>query len=155
MAAPKNNQFWKARSKHGRDKIFATPAALRDAAEEYFEWIEQNPLKEEKIFQYQGAIVDGSISKMRAMTITGLCRFLHITLPTWEEYKKRNDFTYITREIEEIIKDQKFAGAAADLLNANIIARDLGLSDKKEHEVGDKFSSLLKQLNASTLEPRD
>jgi hypothetical protein len=149
------NQFWKARSKHGRDKIFATPGALRDAAEEYFEWIEQNPLREEKIFQYQGAIVDGSISKMRAMTITGLCRFLHITLPTWEEYKKRNDFSYITREIEEIIKDQKFAGAAADLLNANIIARDLGLSDKKEHEVGDKFSSLLKQLNASTLEPRD
>ena len=149
------NQFWKARSKHGRDKIFATPAALRDAAEEYFEWIEQNPLREEKIFQYQGAVVGGSISKMRAMTITGLCRFLHITLPTWEEYKKRNDFTYITREIEEIIKDQKFAGAAADLLNANIIARDLGLSDKKEHEVGDKFSSLLKQLNASTLEPRD
>ena len=154
MAAPKNNQFWKARSKHGRDKIFATPKALRDAAEEYFEWIEQNPLKEEKIFQYQGAIVGGSISKMRAMTITGLCRFLHVDFKTWEDYKKREGFIHITREIEEIIRDQKFTGAAADLLNANIIARDLGLSDKKEHEVGDKFSSLLKQLNASTLEPR-
>jgi hypothetical protein len=80
---------------------------------------------------------------------------LHIDFTTWEDYRKRNDFIHITREIEEIIKDQKFAGAAADLLNANIIARDLGLSDKKEHEVGDKFSSLLKQLNASTLEPRD
>ena len=154
MAAPKNNQFWKARSKHGRDKIFATPGALRDAAEEYFEWIEQNPLKEEKIFQYQGAIVDGSISKMRAMTITGLCRFFGVSFQTWEDYKKREGFIHITREIEEIIRDQKFTGAAADLLNANIIARDLGLSDKKEHEVGDKFSSLLKQLNASTLEPR-
>ena len=27
---------------------------------------------------------------------------------------------------------QKFAGAAADLLNANIIARDLGLADKQD-----------------------
>ena len=134
MAAPKNNQFWKARSKHGRDKIFATPGALRDAAEEYFEWIEQNPLREEKIFQYQGAIVDGSISKMRAMTITGLCRFLHVDFKTWEDYKKRNDFIHITREIEEIIRDQKFTGAAADLLNANIIARDLGLKDSSEVE---------------------
>ena len=26
--APKGNQFWKARSKHGRDKIFASRAAL-------------------------------------------------------------------------------------------------------------------------------
>tara|TARA_R110002072_G_scaffold266030_1_gene424897 strand:+ start:2347 stop:2802 length:456 start_codon:yes stop_codon:yes gene_type:complete len=128
------NQFWKARSKHGRDKIFATPKALRDAAEEYFEWIEQNPLREEKIFQYQGAIVDGSISKMRAMTITGLCRFLHVDFKTWEDYKKRNDFIHITREIEEIIRDQKFTGAAADLLNANIIARDLGLKDSSEVE---------------------
>ena len=129
MAAPKNNQFWKARSKHGRDKIFKTPEDLWNAAEEYFQWIEDNPLKEGKIFQYQGEIVNGSITKMRAMTITGLCRFLHITFPTWEEYKKLDDFSYITHEIEEVIRDQKFSGAAADLLNANIIARDLGLRD--------------------------
>lgn len=28
MAAPKGNQFWMLRSKHGRDKLFATPEAL-------------------------------------------------------------------------------------------------------------------------------
>ena len=27
MAAPKGNQFWMLRSKHGRDKLFATPEA--------------------------------------------------------------------------------------------------------------------------------
>jgi hypothetical protein len=145
MAAPKNNQFWKARSKHGRDKIFATPKALRDAAEEYFEWIEKNPLREEKIFQYQGAIVDGSISKMRAMTITGLCRFLHVDFKTWEDYKKREGFIHITREIEEVIRDQKFTGAAADLLNANIIARDLGLKDSSERESKGTISIVLSE----------
>ena len=40
----------------------------------------------------------------------------------------------ITR-IRETAYNQKFTGAAADLLNANIIARDLGLSDKKEMNV--------------------
>ena len=28
MAAPKNNSFWKMRSKHGRDKIFKTPEIM-------------------------------------------------------------------------------------------------------------------------------
>ncbi len=39
---------------------------------------------------------------------------------------------YITSKIDNVIRSQKFAGAAADLLNANIIARDLGLKDQKE-----------------------
>lgn len=132
MSAPVGNQFWKARSKSGRDLIFKTPESLLEAAEEYFQWTEDNPLKEQKATQFQGVFVYGEVSKMRAMTITGLCRFLHITFPTWEEYKKRDGFTYIIREIEEIIYDQKFTGASADLLNANIIARELGLSDKQD-----------------------
>lgn len=33
--------------------------------------------------------------------------------------------------VEQIIRQQKFEGAAAELLNPNIIARDLGLADKK------------------------
>ncbi|MDC9826565.1 terminase small subunit, partial [Devosia sp. ZB163] len=34
--------------------------------------------------------------------------------------------------VDEIIRAQKFEGAAAGLLNPNIIARDLGLADKQE-----------------------
>ena len=38
----------------------------------------------------------------------------------------------VIEKIESIIRSQKFEGAAADLLNANIIARDLGLKDSSE-----------------------
>jgi hypothetical protein len=38
----------------------------------------------------------------------------------------------VTTRVDEIIRTQKFQGAAADLLNPNIIARDLGLSEKSE-----------------------
>ncbi|HFU7895746.1 TPA: terminase small subunit [Escherichia coli] len=34
------------------------------------------------------------------------------------------DFCGVTTRAEQVIYDQKFSGAAADLLNANIIARD-------------------------------
>ena len=137
MPAPKGNKFWEARSKSGRDKIFSTPEDLWCAAQEYFKWNEENPLQEEKIFHNQGEITRTTVSKMRAMTKTALCRFLHIDPVTWENYRKGEgyeDFFNISREIESIIYDQKFTGAAAELLSGNIIARELGLADKKEVE---------------------
>jgi hypothetical protein len=78
-------------------------------------------------------IVRDSVSKMRAMTIEFLCIFLDIAKRTWDGYTEREDFVPVTTRAEEIIRNQKFVGAAADMLNANIIARDLGLSDKSEH----------------------
>jgi len=132
MAAPIGNRFWEARSSHGRKPIFDCPEKLWVACCEYFEWVEANPLQEDKIFQFQGMIVRDSVSKMRAMTIEGLCIFLDIAKRTWDGYTEREDFVPVTTRAEEIIRNQKFVGAAADLLNANIIARDLGLSDKSE-----------------------
>lgn len=136
MAAPPGNQFWKARTKHGRDRLFASSEALWEACCEYFEWVEANPLWESKLFSYQGEISEGVIPKMRAMTKSGLCLFLGMDQTTWNRWKECDDedFRRVTREAEEVIYSQKFSGAAADLLNANIIARDLGLSDKAEHD---------------------
>lgn len=133
MAATTNNQFWKARSKHGRKLKFDTPDKLWAACQEYFEWVEENPLQESKIFCYQGEVITAKVDKMRAMTIGGMCIFLGIDQSTWFNYVRREDFLKVTGDVTEIIKTQKFTGAAADLLNANIISRDLGLADKREH----------------------
>lgn len=132
MAAPEGNQFWKARTKHGRDKLFASSEALWESCCEYFQWVEDNPLWEAKYTQYQGEPVDITVPKMRAMTISGLCLFLDVTRETWGQWRKSDDFSDVVTRAEEVIYSQKFAGAAADLLNANIIARDLGLADKKD-----------------------
>lgn len=69
---------------------------------------------------------------MHAMTIDGLCLFLDIDDSTWQRWREDEDFYGVVAKADKIIRAQKFAGAAADLLNANIIARDLGLVDKKE-----------------------
>ncbi|TJV21078.1 MAG: DNA-packaging protein [Mesorhizobium sp.] len=132
MPAPAGNQFWKARSSHGRSPIFIDPEKLWTACCEYFEWVDAHPLYEAKPFAYQGEVKIENVAKMRAMTISGLCIFLDIGRVTWAEYTKREDFQYITSQVEEIIRTQKFEGASADLLNANIIARELGLADKSE-----------------------
>jgi len=126
------NQLWKTRSSHGRKPIFQTPEQLWEACCEYFQWVEDNPLWEDKIVSYQGVTTHEPVCKMRAMTIGGLCVFLDMDRRTWLLYAERPDFVPITTRVDEVIREQKFSGAAADLLNANIIARDLGLADKSE-----------------------
>jgi hypothetical protein len=134
MAAPKGNRFWEARSSHGRNPIFGSPDELWSACAEYFDWIEDNPLYETKAFAFQGAVTQEAIPKMRAMTIIGLCLFLDIDRSTWYALKSKEGFSDITTRAEEVIYNQKFSGAAADLLNANIIARDLGLKEQSQVE---------------------
>lgn len=132
MAAPLGNQFWKARSSHGRKPFFPDADTLWDACVEYFEWVEANPLHEAQAFAYQGTVKLQDLPKMRAMTLGGLCLFLDIDRMTWAGYREREGFVAVTTRVEETIRDQKFSGAAAGLLNPNIIARDLGLADKAE-----------------------
>jgi len=133
MAAPKGNQFWKLRSKHGRDKLFASPELLWEAACEYFQWCDENPFYEEKVFNNKGEIVKGEVYKMRAYTLEGLCLYCDCSTSFFRHFKDNNadseDFMPVITRIKETIYNQKFSGAAADLLNANIIARDLGLAD--------------------------
>lgn len=132
MAAPAGNRFWEARSSHGRKPIFASPDDLWTAALEYFAWAHDNPLWEDKLVTFQGLATHEPVAKMRAMTISGLCIFLDIARRSWDEYAGREDFLPVTQKIAETIRTQKYEGAAADLLNANIIARDLGLADKQD-----------------------
>lgn len=135
MAAPIGNQFWKLRSKHGRDRLFATPELLWEAACEYFEWCENNPLIEVDFRGKDAAQVE--LPKMRAFTMEGLCRYLDANTRYFKDFEKNcpDDFSPIITRIKEIIYDQKFTGAAAGFLNPNIIARDLGLKDASKQEI--------------------
>lgn len=137
MSAPLGNRFWEQRSSHGRKPIFESADALWDAACEYFEWVQDNPLNEKKLFSYEGDIVEGDIDKMRAMTIQGLCFFLDISRQAYYNYKERKDFVDICERIEAVIYTQKFEGASAGLLNSAIIARELGLAEKQDHTSSD------------------
>lgn len=138
MAAPAGNDFWKqVKAPTGRPVKFETAQDLWLEAVRYFEWVLNNPLYELKVFQFQGDIVEKEMPKMRAMTETAFCLFAGISTETFRNYKKSNpedpeDFFGVSHRIADIIYGQKFEGAAADFLNANIIGRELGLVDKKQ-----------------------
>jgi hypothetical protein len=128
----KENQLWKQRTKHGRDAIFGEPVILWEAAIEYFKWVDENPL-------YVAEWKDGdlqSIPKKRPYTWGALCIYLGVAHAYFRNFKTTaactDDFLTVIAQIDTVIYEQKFEGAAADQFNANIISRDLGLADKKE-----------------------
>ena len=131
------NRFWEARSSHGRNPKFETAEMLEDAIRQYFEWNQANPLYEAKLVTFQGVSTIEQLPKMRAMTIAAMCMYIGITHSLWNEWKQsRPDLIAVITWAEQVIYAQKFEGASADLLNPNIIARDLGLADKSEVKAG-------------------
>lgn len=141
MAAPAGNDFWMLRTKHGRDKLFSDPLVFWEECLKYFKWCRENPLIE---IDFRGKDADRvEIPKMRAFTWSGLEVYLDCDLRNYRDAVNGNgknfneDFMQVLTRVARIIYTQKFEGAAAGFLNPNIIARDLGLTDKQE----------IKQLN--------
>lgn len=156
MAAPEGNRFWELRSKHGRDKLFTTPELMWEAACEYFQWCIDNPwikteqsklppkpIKDEegKIIGFTPNIVE--LPTATPFTLHGLCSYLDCNTAYFRQFKgnlKAEDkdyegFSTVITRIEETIYRQKFEGAAVGAYNANIISRDLGLTDKVDSNI--------------------
>ena len=145
MAAPVGNQFWKIRSKHGRDRLFASPEDMMKACEEYFNWVDAHPWY--KVEAIKGGESVGQLIKVptaRPYTMQGLCRYLNCNTVYFSQFESSiaektddvsKDFSIIITHVREVIYQQKFEGAAVGSFNANIIARDLGLKEKSETEL--------------------
>ena len=134
MAAPKGNKFWKLRSKHGRDKLFATPGLLWEAVCEYFQWCDNNPWKTEKKKETKDGSFTEETPTARPYTFSGLCFYLGCNEAYFRQFKTdcTEDFSTVINDIESVIETQQFEGAAVGAFNANIIARKLGLADKQD-----------------------
>lgn len=145
MALEEGNQLWKLRNKHGRDKLFETPELMWEAACEYFQWVDEHPFIEAKPMVVSNGGNSGSSIEMaeievkRPYTLQALCLYMGCASSYFRSFKSseranKADFLTVISEIEETIYNQKYEGAASGFFNANIISRDLGLIDRKEHD---------------------
>jgi hypothetical protein len=150
------NQFWMLRSKHGRDRLFETPQLMLEAACEYFQWCIDNPFYEAIVHGKDSKIIN--VPKMRPFTLQGLTSFMDCNTVYFSHFydvekEKDNeiskDFCKVITHIRETIYNQKFSGAASGFLNANIIARDLGIKDSSEVDISNTDGSLTKHINIS------
>jgi hypothetical protein len=135
MAAPKGNQFWKLRNKHGRNKLFESPELLLQSAHEYFDWCDKHTwYKQEAVKSGSecGRIIDIPIK--RPYSISGLCVYLECGQNYFYQFKKNcsAEFLEAIERIENIIETQQFEGAVIGSFNSSIIARKLGLREQTD-----------------------
>jgi len=150
------NEFWKKRASHGRAKLFESSQLLWEACHEYFAWVEANPLIEAKLVSFQGKSKLENVPHMRAMTLGGLCTFLDIDRSTWTTWRASDkDFSTICKAVDEIIREQKFNGAAAGMLNPVIIARDIGLTEKVDNVSSDGSMTPITKIERHVIYPKD
>ena len=131
MSAPEGNQYWKKRSKHGRDRVIVDPVTLSEASDEYFQWCLDNPVIE---IDFRGKdLTRIEIPHPRVFKKEELSRFCG--LAQWRSIEElrpiSEDFSQVITYIENIIRDQKYTYAVVGMFNSNIVSRDLGLVDNK------------------------
>jgi len=135
---------------------FANPQEFLRAAAEYFDWCVDHPLYEEQVFQYKGDITRADKKKVRVFTREGLCTFLNIPLSRIDAYRRRgDDWEEAIEIVDQIIRTQKFEGAAAGLLNPGMITRDLGLVDKQVVETTAPEEAPDESMIANRIHPDD
>lgn len=141
------------RNYFGNVVSFPTPQHMINAAVDYFTWVEENPMIEVKIFNGASGIRTHDASHPRAMSWQGLAAHTGVSVSTWKSYKDRPEFAEAYDAISAVMYTQKFENAAAGLLDARIITRDLGLADKVETE--NKTEHVVKTFDLSKLDDKD
>jgi hypothetical protein len=120
-----------------KHKNVETPEAMAELFLEYSKYQKDSPKFENIVHQKTGDIIP--VPREVPLTWNGFEIWLSDNgiLEKLDDYKANKDSRYsayadIITRIGKIIYQDKYNGAAAGIFNPNIIARDLGLADKKE-----------------------
>lgn len=128
MHFEEGNKYYQIRSKHGRDTAY-TPDTLLEKANEYFQWVIDNPLYEEQIIKGRFTeestkkVPDGKgghkmmklktvhpyarvkVPKMRTMSLEGFCNYAEIVVNTFRNYEKKEITEDLSEDEQELILD--------------------------------------------------
>lgn len=159
MAAPKGNKF--ALGNSGKPKKWETVEELQTDIDAYFEWCDNNPLKQlhtSQIDKETGKPLEFNIA--RPYTIEGLCRFLEcerMTLINYQKEKGYEEFFYTIKAAKNKIQQDKVERALTGLAPASPSIFDLknnhGYKDKQETEHSGGLN--ISKIERTIVDPKD
>lgn len=147
---PQEPGYWDWRKNHipfptpDNPGLKPTPELVYRAACEYFEVMEEHKYWKEDFIKAgndAGKIV--RLKQDRTFTMIGLTIFLkdcdlfdfNLNDALVNKNHKYNEYQDVMQFIKNVIREQKFSGAAAGVFNSNFIARDLGMTEKVQASV--------------------
>lgn len=137
------NQFWRLRTKHGKDKLFGDPSVLRDEACLYFDWCDRHPWLKSELVKYRGMADEAEVPLGRPYSMDGFTCYLGVSGSYFRSAKgnikekiERGTATAVelylldTIEwVEQVVRTQQIEGAAVGVFNAGLVARINGIAD--------------------------
>ena len=149
MGAPKNNSYHKGITGEGQGcpRIYNTPEAYKTDIQRYFDWCDKNPLMKNEALKSgldAGRVIQ--IPTQRPYLIEGLCDFLNISIQTFMNYESKegyNDFFEVSAWARNKIYTQNLSYGYVGAFDAGLVARKLGIADKKELEANIKATEII------------
>lgn len=165
MGAPEGNQFWKLRSKHGRDKIFSSGEMIDKSVDEFMSALYENPIKEHDFVGKDATEVEKN--KYRVPTWNRFANFCgvhsahflqlkHDLKDKTDEFSK--DIYAALMRADDLFYSEKFEMASAGLANASLIGKHLGIHEIQKVDVtskGEKINTQPSEIKVTIVPPVD
>ena len=133
MGATKGNRFWLERLDLTYDGRKLSVKEVEEKSIQYIKTYIENPITEKDFRGKDNSEV--ALEKPRAMILESLCTWLGISVATWKEWRKDKKYIAICTRVEQFMYSYNLEYASANQMNASIIAKKLGLVDKKEQTI--------------------
>lgn len=167
----KGNQIWKM-AKPGRRAMTSDPAELWQKAVDYFNWCDNNPLLKEEPVKHQGEGTTMELSLGRPYSMDAFTIFASVSASYFRtrklELADKEDMKTATPQeselldtihaIENVIRNQRFEGAAVGVFKENLISRIDGYADNiNQHNSGEVRQNVIvrDQATADNLKKLD
>lgn len=136
----RGNRIWSTRKTWGPPPLYAGPDELWAKCVEYFDWLDENPIIEQKAVAGKGVV---NVYRNHPPTIEGLCVHLGVSTKTWWDWRNdRPDLVNVIARVDQMIRGDQIVGGLTDQYNSNLTARITGLADKSETDVTTKGEKL-------------
>jgi len=136
MGAPKYNEYWKKRTKSGRDKIFSSGDEIIDKFQDYIEYCDNNPIGVNEMIkagQRAGEII--KVPRPLIPSFKGFAIFCGVdehTLYTYLKSDSHKDFNQPLTYIKDILSANLLENGVTGEANSMLVARLLKLTDRTD-----------------------
>lgn len=104
-----------------------TPEQVFDMAVKYFEWAESNAIKSAETSSFQGRTYQDEVKKPRVFTWAGLKLFCGWSEGAITKWRKEPGYCDVMAFVDTVIHEQKYQLAANGIINAGMVAKELGI----------------------------
>lgn len=125
----------------GKPRAIESPEDFERLANEYIEWVKNNPVEKTITTAFQGVISYEKVPHSRPMTQYGLAAHMGVGLSTLKDYGAREEYSAMFKQICAIMTAWNVDGATCGDMNGNIISRIEGLAEKQESDTTVKIES--------------